>query len=88
MKFLSYGGLEHLIREIKSKFVQKVSGKDLSTNDFTNLYKVKVDGVENNAQVNVIELIKKNGTNLPIGGDKSVDIDIPTKFTWGDLKGV
>ena len=81
MKFLNYEGLEHLIREIKERFIQKVSGKDLSTNDFTNLYKDKLDGIENNAQINKIELIKRNGTNLSIGADKSVDINVPTKLS-------
>ena len=81
MKFLNYEGLEHLITEIKERFIQKVSGKDLSTNDFTNLYKDKLDGIENNAQINKIELIKRNGTNLSIGADKSVDINVPTKLS-------
>ena len=81
MKFLNYEGLEHLIAEIKERFVQKISGKDLSTNDFTNLYKDKLDGIENNAQINKIELIKRNGTNLSIGVDKSVDINVPTKLS-------
>ncbi len=81
MKFLNYEGLEHLITEIKERFIQKVSGKDLSTNDFTNLYKDKLDGIENNAEINKIELIKRNGTNLSIDVDKSVDINVPTKFS-------
>lgn len=81
MKFLNYEGLEHLITEIKERFIQKVSGKDLSTNDFTNLYKDKLDEIENNAQINKIELIKRNGTNLSIGADKSVDINVPTKLS-------
>lgn len=79
MKFLNYSGLEHLINEIKLKFVQKTSGKDLSTNDFTNLLKGKLDKIESNAQINKIELIKKNGTNLSIDGTKTVDITVPTK---------
>lgn len=81
MKFLNYEGLEHLVAGIKERFVQKVSGKDLSTNDFTNLYKDKIDGIENNAQINKIELIKRNGANLSIGVDKSVDINVPTKLS-------
>ena len=81
MKFLSYAGLEHLITEIKLRFVQKVSGKDLSTNDFSNLFKNKLDKIESNAQVNKIELIKKNGTNLSIDSAKAVDITVPTKIS-------
>ena len=81
MKFLNYDGLGHLINEIKSKFVQKVSGKDLSTNDFSNLFKTKLDNIESNAEVNKINLIKRNGTNLSIDASKAVDIMVPTKYS-------
>lgn len=33
--------------------VDKISGKGLSTNDFTNAYKTKLDGIEDGAEVNV-----------------------------------
>ena len=79
MKFLDILGLEHLITEIKTRFVQKTPGKDLSTNDFTTLLKQKLDGVEAGADANKIELIKKNGVNVSIDGDKAVDIIVPTK---------
>lgn len=36
------------------KFVEKVSGKGLSTNDFTNAEKTKLSGVEDGAQVNPV----------------------------------
>lgn len=81
MKYLDILGLEHLVTEIKAKFVQKVTGKDLSSNDFTNLLKQKLDGIEAGADTNKIELIKKNGANLSIAGDKSVDITVPTKLS-------
>lgn len=80
-KYLDYAGLEHLVSEIKGRYVQKATGKGLSTNDFTNLYKNKVDGIENGAEVNIIELIKRNGSNLSIGADKSVDIKVPVKYS-------
>lgn len=129
-KFLDYAGLEHVIEGIKNRFVQKVTGKDLSTNDFTNSLKNKLDGIEagaqvnsvemsdltahttatgnvhnmpnasttidglmakgdkaklddiaDNAQVNVIELIKRNGTNISIDANKAVDISVPTKLS-------
>lgn len=60
--------------------VDKVVGKGLSTNDYTDAAKTKVEGVEAGSQVNVIELIKKNGTNLTIT-NKAVDIDVPTKYS-------
>ena len=58
--------------------VDKVSGKQLSTNDFTNDYKSKVDGIASGAQVNVIESVKVNGTAQAISA-KSVNITVPTK---------
>lgn len=40
--------------ELNDKKVEKVSGKDLSENDFSDTYKTKLDGIEEGAQVNVI----------------------------------
>lgn len=57
--------------------VDKVNGKGLSTNDFTNEDKTKLNGIESGAQVNKIETIKVNGSLQPIT-NKSVDIDVPT----------
>ena len=57
--------------------VDKEEGKGLSENDFTNGYKNKLDGVENGAQVNVIEVVKRNGVALPVV-DKAVDVAVPT----------
>lgn len=54
-----YAG-ENTIREVVRKTrtllngkVDKVSGKALSTNDFTNAYKNKLDGIATGAEVNV-----------------------------------
>ena len=47
-KFLDYAGLEQVIENLNVKFdkkVDKVSGKGLSTNDFTEEYKQKIDSV-------------------------------------------
>lgn len=57
--------------------VDKEEGKGLSENDFTNGYKGKLDGIEGGAQVNVIEVVKRNGVALPIT-DKAVDVAVPT----------
>lgn len=57
--------------------VDKVNGKGLSTNDFTNEDKTKLNGIETGAQVNKIETIKVNGTTQTIT-NKSIDIDVPT----------
>jgi hypothetical protein len=56
--------------------VDKVSGKGLSTNDFTNALKTKLDGIAAGAQANVIETVKVNGSALtPVS--KAVDVSIP-----------
>ena len=57
--------------------VDKEEGKGLSENDFTNGYKDKLDGIEDSAQANVIEVVKRNGVALPIT-DKAVDVAVPT----------
>lgn len=65
-----------------AKKVDKVDGKALSTNDYTNEEKSKLDGIEEGAQVNKIENIKVNGLGIEIGeDDKSVDIPVPTKVS-------
>ena len=62
------------------KKVDKVTGKALSANDFTNTLKNKLDGITAGAQTNVIEIVQKNGTNLSITG-KTVNISVPTKIS-------
>ena len=57
--------------------VDKEEGKGLSENDFTDGYKDKLDGIEDGAQVNVIEVVKRNGVALPVI-DKAVDVAVPT----------
>lgn len=57
--------------------VDKEEGKGLSENDFTDEDKEKLDDIEEGAQENVVEVIKRNGTALPIT-DKTVDIAVPT----------
>ena len=57
--------------------VDKEEGKGLSENDFTDGYKGKLDGIEDGAQVNVIEVVKRNGVALPVT-DKAVDVAVPT----------
>lgn len=57
--------------------VDKEEGKGLSENDFTNGYKGKLDGIDDGAQVNVIEVVKRNGVALPVI-DKAVDVAVPT----------
>ena len=60
--------------------VDKVEGKTLSSNDFTDEYKDKLDNIESNAQQNVIEHIIVNGVEkIPTTVDqvpKTVNIEI------------
>jgi len=46
-------------------------------NNFTNALKDKLDGVDNGAQANVIEVVKVNGTAVTVSG-KEVNIPVPT----------
>ena len=65
--------------------VDKVSGKDLSTNDFTDAYKEKLDTIAASAQTNVIETVKVNGTALTVT-DKAVDILVAEGTANGTVK--
>lgn len=60
--------------------VDKVTGKGLSTNDFTTTEKNKLSGIATGAQVNVIETVKVNGTALT-PSSKAVDVTVPTKVS-------
>lgn len=70
-----------LISKIKTALsgkVDVVSGKGLSTNDYTSAEKQKLSGIASGAQVNVIESVKVNGTKLT-PSSKAVDVTVPTK---------
>lgn len=47
-------------------------------NNFTTAMKDKLDSVEEGAEPNVIEVVQKNGTALPIT-NKTVNVEVPTK---------
>lgn len=65
---------------IASGKVDVVSGKGLSTNDYTTSEKNKLAAVNENAQVNVIESIRVNEVTQEIS-NKRVDLTIPTKMS-------
>lgn len=72
-----------LISKIKSALggkVDVVSGKGLSTNDYTSAEKQKLSGIASGAQVNVIESVTVNGTKIK-PNSKVVDISVPTKVS-------
>lgn len=56
--------------------VDKINGKGLSTNDYTNSDKDKLDNIESEAQVNVIESISVEGIPQSIDDDKNVDVQL------------
>lgn len=70
--------LESTLADKINNKVDKVTGKGLSTNDYTTEEKSKLAGIEAGAEVNVIETIKVNGAALSITGTKEVDIAVPT----------
>ena len=62
--------------------VDKVTGKGLSTNDYTTPEKTKLAGIEAGAEVNAINGISVNGAaQTPDEETKVVDITVPTKLS-------
>lgn len=83
IEYLDKSGLTLLISKIKTALNEKVdvvSGKGLSTNDYTSAEKQKLSGIESGAQANVIESVKVNGTKLT-PSSKAVDVTVPTKIS-------
>lgn len=60
--------------------VDKVTGKTLTSNDFTDGLKALLESVEEDAQENVIETIQVNGTARPVSS-KTVNIVVPTSVS-------
>lgn len=83
IEYLDKSGLTLLVSKIKAALGEKVdvvSGKGLSTNDYTSAEKQKLSGIASGAQANVIESVKVNGTALTPSA-KSVDVTVPTKVS-------
>ena len=78
----NYGGTV----DISGK-VDKVQGKQLSTEDYTTAEKEKLAAIGAGAQVNVIETVKVDGTSLAVTG-KAVDIDLSRKVDKVTGKGL
>ena len=88
--FLDFSGLSHYTEKIKAYFanllnnkVDKLSGKELSTNDLTNALKQNYDSAylhsssthaPANAEKNTIVTIKQNGKNLTPDDNRIVDL--------------
>ena len=82
-------GIKEIISKTKESLenkVDKITGKSLSTNDFSDTYKQKVDDaasqaaqlVADGAEANKIDVIKVNSTPLSPSVNKEVDITVPT----------
>lgn len=79
-KFISDNGLlyyDGIVKGRLDKKVDKVEGKDLSTNDYTTEEKNKLANIEATAQVNVIESVEVNGVEATIS-DKKASVSIET----------
>lgn len=59
--------------------VDKETGKGLSKNDFTDVLKNKLDGIEVGAEVNTIESVSVNNSPLTPDANKNVNVTVPTK---------
>jgi hypothetical protein len=86
-KYLDNTGLSYLWGKLKGYFVAQEVGKGLSTNDFTDAYETKLEGIEAGAQVNVLEGVQVNGTDLTIT-NKKVNVDLSNYATKADISSV
>lgn len=59
-----------------SKYVAKEDGKTLTSNDFTDTYKQKLDDLDITGEANVIETVKVDGVALTPNADKAVNVDL------------
>lgn len=91
--FKSWGvGLITKVKTALSGKVDKVSGKGLSTNDFTNALKTSYDSAVTDVgnlkkagyEKNVIVGVKVNGTSLVPDSTRNVDITVPTDAQIGE----
>lgn len=85
-KYLTLDGLQTFWNGVKSKLnmkVDKVDGKELSTNDLTNELKAQYDAAyqyasTTDAEKNKIESVKVNGVALTPDENRAVDVTVPT----------
>ena len=61
--------------DVAKNYVAKETGKGLSTNDFTNDLKAKLEGIAAGAEVNVVKSVDSTGAlSLSEGGELSIDL--------------
>lgn len=80
--------LEVLRDWTKGKFVEQITGKGLSTNDFTDALQTKLNGIEAGAEVNDIVVVKVNNTALIPDANRAVNIDLSNYATKADISAV
>ena len=90
MAWLDYDGLLYFWQKIKDKLngkVDKVSGKGLSTNDFTAAYKTKLDGIANGANA-YTHPTNSGNKHIPAGGSAGQILrwSADGTATWGNDK--
>lgn len=81
IKYASENTISRVISDTKtlvSGKVDKVQGKGLSTNDYTDAEKTKLASLDVNGEANVIETVKVNGSALTPDANKAVDVTVPT----------
>ena len=79
-KYLDYSGLQHLVGLIKNRFIQKDGSKMLSDNNYSDIEKTKLTGIQEGAEKNDIIQIKKNGSIItPV--NRVVDVNVPVKVS-------
>lgn len=81
-EYLDKAGATLLVQKTKAELAKKVnavSGKVLSTNDYTTAEKNKLAGIASGAQANTITTVKVNGTALTPDANKAVNVTTPTK---------
>jgi len=81
INYIDKGGLLYFFTKIKTflsnTYVEKESGKGLSSNDYTSAEKTKLAGISAGAQVNVIESLSVNGIDATIKSKKAT-VTIPS----------
>lgn len=75
IKYVDLDGLSHFKAKTDNEYVKKVAGKGLSTEDYTTAEKTKLSGIEDNAEVNIIESVVVNGTTATIS-NKTASVTI------------
>ena len=75
-KHITLPQLNKVWNAAKNLFVAKEEGKGLSTNDFDDAAKDKLNGISEGAEKNIIKAVKVNGELVAVAADGSVDVPV------------